>query len=245
MSEVLNLVTDDERPSVCDTQVCSDIWRLIDLTQQLRCIGSVVGEPGVGKTTAARGYAKRKRTARYCVMDPAHDTMAAMLTLICEAVVSWGAPVRSLELHEVICNAVTDNRVKVLLVDEAQHLNARNLDQLRCIHDKTGVPLVFLGNASLGSRFNTVRAAAFDQLTSRIGPKLYIKASSEADLAALARHAGVHEPAAIAFLERWAEGTSGLRQAAILLRLSRKLAGDGDIKMPHLRQATNILGGTR
>ena len=245
MPEVLNLIGNDERPTVCETQVAGDIWRTIELTQKLGCIGSVVGEPGVGKTTAARAYAERERRARYCVMDPVHDTMNAMLSLVCNAICRWSSPCRTLELHEVICNSVRDDRVKVLLVDEAQHVNARNLDVLRGIHDKTRVPLVLLGNASLGSRFNTARAAAFKQLTSRIGPKLHIKASTEADLHAFARHAGTQEPKAITFLEKWAAGTSGLRQAALLLRLGREIAGEGDIKFAHLKQAARIMGEAR
>ena len=246
MPEVLNLIADDERRAVCETQVAGDIWRTIELTQKLACIGSVVGEPGVGKTTAARAYARRHTRARYCVMDPVHDTMAAMLALICDAVTTWGAAAaHSIALEKAVCDTIGRGLVNVLLVDEAQHLNARNLDVLRGIHDKTGVPLVLLGNATLGSRFNTARTAAFAQLSSRIGSKLYIKASPEADLHAFARHAGAHEPKAIAFLEKWAEGTSGLRQAGMLLRLGRDLAGDGDIKLTHLKQAASIIGETR
>lgn len=246
MLEDSNPIRDDEHSGVCETQVVGDVWRTIELTQRLGCIGSVVGEPGVGKTTAARAYAKRHIQACYCAMDPVRDTMAGMLALVCAAVTQWGAPaLRNIALHKDICGAVKNSYVKVLLVDEAQHLNARNLDQLRCIHDETGLPLVLLGNASLGSRFNTARAAAFAQLTSRIGPKLHIEASTEADLHAFARHAGAHEPKAIAFLEKWAADTSGLRQAGILIRLARELAGDGDIKLVHLKQAASILGGTR
>ena len=245
MPEAIDLVNIEEAPAFCQTQAMGDIWRLIECTQQLECIGSVIGEPGVGKTTAAQAYAEDVDGAYHCVMDPVHDTMNAMLSLVCRAVCPWGAPVRSLELYHVICSAVRDGNMKVLLVDEAQYLNARNLDVLRGIHDKTRVPLVLLGNASLGSRYNTARAAAFAQLDSRIGPKLYIKTSTEADLRAFARHAGVHEPKAIAFLEKWSEGTAGLRQAAMLVEAGRDIAGDGDIKLAHLKQAANVLGGTR
>lgn len=245
MPEAFNLIGDDERLAVCETQVVGDIRRLIELTRRLGCIGSVVGEPGVGKTTAAHEYAKRERRARCCVMNPVHDTMAGMLSLVCAAFYPCGAPVRSIELQEVICNAIRDDRVTVLLVDEAQHLNARNLDHLRCIHDETEVPMVLLGNASLGSRFNTARSAAFDQLASRIGPQLYIKASTQADLHAFARHAGVHEPKAIAFLETWNEGKLGLRQARLLLDVGRDFAGESDIKFDHLKQAASIMGETR
>ncbi len=245
MTEVLNLIADDEHPSICETQAASDVWQLIELTKQLRCIGSVVGAPGVGKTTTALAYADCARHARYCVMDPVHDTMAAMLTLVCEAIVPWVPPIRSVALHEVICNAIRDDHVEVLLVDEAQHLNARNLDQLRCIHDETNLPMVLLGNESLGSRYNTARAAAFAQLTSRIGPTLHLKASKAADLRAFARHEGVHEPEAIAFLEKWAVGTSGLRQVSMLLRMGNDMAGDGDIRLVHLTKAASMLGKAR
>lgn len=245
MTEVLNLIADDEQASICETQAASDIWQLIELTKQLKCIGSVVGAPGVGKTTTALAYADCARKARYCVMDPVHDTMAAMLTLVCEAIVERAPPIRSVALHEVICNAIGNDDVEVLLVDEAQHLNARNLDQLRCIHDETSLPMILLGNESLGSRYNTARAAAFAQLTSRIGPRLNLKGSKVADLRAFARHEGVHEAEAIAFLEKWVAGTAGLRQASMLLQIGRDMVGDGDIRLDHLKKAASLLGGAR
>ena len=104
MPEVLNLIGNDERPTVCETQVAGDIWRTIELTQKLGCIGSVVGEPGVGKTTAARAYAERERRARYCVMDPVHDTMNAMLSLVCNAICRWSSPCRNRD-HTTVLSA--------------------------------------------------------------------------------------------------------------------------------------------
>ncbi len=71
-----------------------------------------------------------------------------------------------------------------------------------------------------------------------------LRASTVADLAVLARHAGVHEPQAIAYLEKHTGRALGLRQAVRLLRMGRKIAGeDGIIRLAHLKQAAGVLEG--
>lgn len=245
MPEVIRLASDEEAaPAYCRTPAATDILRVIEYAIELGCIGTVVGAPGVGKTTALRAYAETRKGAVYCVMNPANSSMPSMLKLVCEAL---GAPTpgHTNGLHRVVCSALGWNGVEVLLIDEAQHLDDRNLDELRCIHDESGVAMVFAGNESLRSRFNKSQAASFAQFTSRVGPRVDLEMSTAADVAALARYAGAHDPKAIAYLERWNGGTAGLRHVATLLRLGRGIAGDGDIRLAHLKQAAELLEGAQ
>ena len=105
--------------------------------------------------------------------------------------------------------------------------------------------LVFSGNETLRSRFNNTRAAGFAQFTSRIGPRIDLKQSTAADVAALALHGGAREPQAIAYLEKRTRGGAGLRQVANFLNLGRAMAGDGAIRVTHLKQAASVLGAVQ
>ena len=246
MSDIEYLVNEEETPAFCRTSAADAMLNVIALAQEMQLMGAIVGAPGVGKTTTLRWYAERERDVAYCAMNPAHSSMSAMLALVCDAlcrqVTGCGnSGSGSARLYQVACNAIEWGKADVLLVDEAQHLNDRCLDVLRCLHDETGVALVFAGNESLRSRFNNTQLAAFAQFTSRLGPRVELDMPTTADVAALARHAGAHHPKAIAYLERHIVGTAGLRKVAALLKAARKIAGDRDIGQSHLRLAAKGL----
>ena len=182
-------------PAFCRTPVAEAMLGVIELAQEMGLMGTIVGAPGLGKTTTLLWYAESRRGVAYCVMNPAQSSMSAMLSLVCEALGGGGGVGSgSAVLYEVACSTIDWNRVDVLLIDEAQHLNDRSLDVLRCLHDETGVVPIFAGNENLRSRFNNTLEAAFAQFTSRIGPKVELEMSTAGDIAALARHAGAHEP---------------------------------------------------
>lgn len=236
MSEVEYLVNEGEAPAFCRTPAADAMLGVIELAREMRFIGAIVGAPGVGKTTTLLHFAESTPGAHYCVMNPTRNSMTAMLATVCESL--HCRPTKSnADTHDIICSAVEWGSVEVLLVDEAQHLPDPCLDQLRCIYDQAGLPVVFAGNATLRDRFDGGKRAAFAQLTSRIGPRVELDTPTAADVAALARNAGAHHPKAIAYLERYIAGTAGLRQVAALLKVARKLAGDGDIALSHLKMA--------
>ena len=242
MSDTDYLVNEEEPPAFCRTPAADAMLSVIELAQEMESMGAIVGAPGVGKTTTLRWYAESDRGVAYCVMNPAQSSMTAMLVMVCHALGAVaGVRSGSAALYEIARTAIEWERVQVLLVDEAQHLNDRCLDVLRCLHDETGVALVFAGNESLRNRFNNTQLAAFAQFTSRLGPRVELDMPTVADVATLARHAGCHHPKAIAFLERYIVGTAGLRKVSALLRAARKIAGERDIGQNHLRLAASGL----
>ena len=226
----------------CRTPTADAILSTIDRALEMRCIGTVVGAAGTGKTSTLRWYASTAEGARYCVMNQAKASLGAVLAQVCEALSGSVGNGRPYDLYDIICNAIGLNRIRVLMVDEAQNVNDRNLDVLRSIHDDTGVALIFAGNDTLRSRFGNTQAAGFAQVTSRIGARVELDMPTVADVAALARHAGVHHPHAIAFLEELVDNRSGLRAIARLLKVTREHeGGDGDLGLSHLKMAANAM----
>ncbi|MEX2617281.1 MAG: AAA family ATPase [Alphaproteobacteria bacterium] len=208
------------------------------MTRELRDIGLIVGAPGVGKTTTLRWYREQNPNTRYCLMNPAVASMSAALQLICKALTGY-SPQRAAEIHHVMCNATEwQQGPELLIIDEAQHLNDLTLDSLRCVNDETGLPIVFAGNHTLRNRYNNTKRASFAQFTSRIGPKLFLDESTYSDIAALARHHGVTDRKAVAFLERHSIH-AGLRYVGKLLAIAGK---GGPVTLATLKEASMSLG---
>ena len=244
--KILQLPQAPEQPDrPCRTPAFERMNGVIEVTVRLGSLGSIIAAPGVGKTTALRHYADTDAAARYCVMAPSTKAMSAMQAPVCEVLNT--CPARSCaETHQNICHAIGWREVKVLLIDEAQHLSDLCLDELRCIHDETGLPMVFAGNHELRTRVGGGKESAFAQLTSRIGPRFDQKATTPADVKALAAHCGVTDPKAVSWLVKLCADVGGLRAAGHLLSLARDLVKEtGDIRLKHLQDAAAVLGASK
>ncbi len=125
------------------------------------------------------------------------------------------------------------------LIDEAQHLEDKALDELRCIHDDTGVPIVFACNESLRARTRPGAPAAFAQFVTRIGPRCHVRATPE-NIEALAHRYGIAGPNAVAWLRKTGAGLGGGRVAARLLDMCKDR---GEINLAALERASLALGG--
>jgi DNA transposition AAA+ family ATPase len=99
-----------------------------------RTIGICHGDAGVGKTLSARRYAN-------------WDDLEPYIT-------EWGP--RSM-------NRVT-TLVELLIIDEAERLNATALELLRDNHDRTHLPMILIGMPGIDQRFRH-----YPQLYSRLG----------------------------------------------------------------------------
>ena len=233
-----------ERDPFCRTPTAADIHQVIDLVCNHRemGMGAVIGAPGVGKTTALVRYAEDVPGVHYIAMSPAQSSMSRMLARVCEVLDGHTSITGAADLHEQIIYAIRDRAPKALLIDESQHLDDRSLDELRSIHDATGLPMVFAGNESLRSRVTGSSTAAFAQFSSRIGPRAELKAATVGDVRALAGHHGITDGAAVTWLAKRCVGTSGLRTVARLMALAKGAAGESAVRLSHLKEAAAVLG---
>ena len=225
----------------CQTPAATEMLAVLDWTIKLKSLGTIVGPPGLGKTTVLRHYADENRGAIYCVISPAEHSMSRMLRRVADALRLPQLYRGAAALERAICEDVRCRRPRVLMIDEAQHLEDRALDELRCIHDETGLPIVFAGNESLRARSTPGAPAAFAQFVSRIGPRAHVTATGD-DIAALAAHYGVADPKAVAWLREACAGIGGLRVAGRLLAVCRE-TGRGRVSLADLKGAALLLGG--
>lgn len=128
----------------------------------------VYGAAGSGKTYSARRYVARQSQAWLATMSPAVRSPLALLRRVADAV---GVELRSARSAAALEDGLVHhlrNRRALLIIDEAHHLSQALLDEIRCVHDRGGCGLAYVGNEPLWPRLAGGERAA--QLVSRIGP---------------------------------------------------------------------------
>ena len=216
----------------------------IDLAIETGFLGVIVGGAGIGKTTTLKAYAAAHAGVSYLCMNTAHASLHAFMTDWCRQAVGCSDH-HVAEMLRLLMREASSRRLRAFLFDEAQNANPRIIEAVRAVYDQTGVVAVFAGNPSLRDRFDNRRAASFAQVTSRVGPRLDLPEATKEDAVALVRGWGVQEPDAIDRLERLRGGHSGLRRVAKALEICRRIAGDGEITLDHVKESELALGGAR
>jgi DNA transposition AAA+ family ATPase len=230
-----------KRPAFCMTPTAQKIVGIADFCAAGE-MGVLSGEPGVGKTTALAAVVERLAGARMVTLSPARKSVSAAMALICEGL---GGPVGrrpTADSREYVCNFVGYGSIELIILDECQHCDDETLEELRSIHDETGVGLLFCGNARFRRAVSIVRED-FGQFTSRVGMRLAIKQPERGDVEAICDSLGILEGKARGLLIRQAVQRGGLRRAFKLIGLAEKAAGaPGAIREEHLAMAQRVVG---
>jgi DNA transposition AAA+ family ATPase len=183
------------------------------------------GGAGVGKTSAAARYAKEHwefdnkafHINLHCVQTP-----TAMLHAIADAINAPGrfGAYRNLSMRQVIADTLSSRNL--LILDEAQSLRPDALDMVRYFLDECGTGICLLGNELVFSSIaGKNRRALFAQLHSRVGMRLHLPHSTEADADAVLASWGVTGGTGRDYGRQIALGPGGLRQLCQVLRHAR------------------------
>ena len=148
---------------------------IIESAVNEREMALIYGMAGSGKTTILKEYEKSAPNAILIEATAHTNARALILFLIAklkiEAKGDLDARLRTL------C-AYLKNADKVILIDEAEHLPLRALEDLRRIHDFSGVALILCGTEVL-LRNLIGKSEKFSQLYSRIGSKYVMEGLSK------------------------------------------------------------------
>lgn len=140
-------------------------------------IAIIVGCAGSGKSTIAKDYARLHPNA-ILIEATLHSTARVILDELCERThISGGR-----NLHEKVLLIAKElkRRDVVILIDEAEHLSVRALEDLRRIWDFSSCPLILFGTEILLKNL-IGKNGELRQLYSRIGGKWHLKGLSEAE----------------------------------------------------------------
>ncbi len=233
-----------EAPSYVDTPTASRVIAALSYAQIAGDIAVGYGAAGLGKTTACEQYQASRPNVWIATMTPASSGVVTALEEICDAMgVTDGGGAR--RMSRAITKRVTGTH-GLLVIDEAQHLSVPALDQIRSIHDATGIGIALVGNEGVYARMAGGRnAAQLDRLFSRIGKRLALKKSSDADIKALVKAWGITDAKCMPTLLEIARRPGALRALTKTLRLaSMQAAAEGrPICCQDVRAAARELGG--
>lgn len=155
------------RPKFIATKSAKRVLLLLERAQYGRITVAAMG-PGTGKTMSAEFYASSVANAWMITGRQSSSSVTAMLAQIMAAMklhntIGWKHQ-RSAQIIDF-----ARNREGVLIVDEANHYGLDALEELRGLHDATGMGLALLGNEELMARIQGGQSRhAYARLNSRI-----------------------------------------------------------------------------
>jgi len=210
-------------PNYVSTPTGSRILGALGYAQMAGDIAVIYGGAGVSKTSTGEHYRESSPNVWIATMTPSTSGVVPALEEICDAIaISPGGGAR--KMAKAICKRVRDTH-GLLIIDEAQHLGVPALDEIRAIHDATGVGIALVGNDGVFARMAGGRnAQQLDRLYSRVGKRLRLQQSTEADIVALIKAWGIDDAKCHATLIQIARGPGALRTLTKTLRLASMYA---------------------
>jgi len=231
-------------PAWVPTPTAARVVGALSYAQMAGDIAIVYGAAGLGKTTAIAHYASTSLNVWHVTMTPASASVVTALEEICGTLglnESGGAA----RLFRAVVRKVRGTG-GLLVIDEAQHLGTAALDQIRSIHDATSIGIALVGNQEVYARMTGGnRAAYLDRLYSRIGKRLGLRHSSEADIVALIEAWAIDDSKCRSTLLDIARKPGALRTLTKVLRLAsmHALSESAPVCCTHVAKAWRELGG--
>lgn len=159
-----------------DLLVTREIQAALAHAQAVGDIVLVHGLSGAGKSWSVRHYCETRAAAHYMPATCVMRTLPALLSRVAEAIGAWTNARSALACESAVIDHLT-GRGALLVIDEAHHLPARLLDELRCIRDVAGCGLALVGNDEI-----RMTLARCPQIVGRIGIRLAKKHPVRADV---------------------------------------------------------------
>ena len=110
-------------------------------------IALVHGPSGRGKSWSARRHVETRASAYVVCATPAMTTLPRLLGRLAAVVAAGGRHGSSIDAEAAIVAAL-QGRGALVVIDEAHHLRAALLDELRCIRDQAGCGVLLMTGLS-------------------------------------------------------------------------------------------------
>lgn len=196
---------------------------------------------GLGKTVTAQDFLGRVNPAWMVTMDVATARTNGMIRLVEKTIGSHSARSWPSAISAEIIFFLRKRRA-LLIVDEANHLEYRALEQLRAWHDATGVGICLLGNPELIARIEKGRESdVLARLNSRIIKRVTQMMPDEGDVVAFCDAWQLSDPAIRKLLLDVAlrPGSGALRECRQIIKNASMAASEdgGKLELAHVRWA--------
>ncbi|MBB7059066.1 AAA family ATPase [Escherichia coli] len=228
-----------EPPRFVETQTVKQIWTSMRFASLTESIAVVCGNPGVGKTEAAREYRRTNNNVWMITITPSCASVLECLTELAFELGMNDAPRRKGPLSRALRRRLEGTQ-GLAIIDEADHLGAEVLEELRLLQESTRIGLVLMGNHRVYSNMTGGnRTVEFARLFSRIAKRTAINKTKKADVKAIADAWQINGEKELELLQQIAQKPGALRILNHSLRLAAMTAhGKGErVNEDYLRQA--------
>ncbi|EOM1496857.1 AAA family ATPase [Escherichia coli] len=228
-----------EPPRFVETQTVKQIWTSMRFASLTESIAVVCGNPGVGKTEAAREYRRTNNNVWMITITPSCASVLECLTELAFELGMNDAPRRKGPLSRALRRRLEGTQ-GLVIIDEADHLGAEVLEELRLLQESTRTGLVLMGNHRVYSNMTGGnRTVEFARLFSRIAKRTAINKTKKADVKAIADAWQINGEKELELLQQIAQKPGALRILNHSLRLAAMTAhGKGErVNEDYLRQA--------
>ena len=228
-----------EPPRFVETQTVKQIWTSMRFASLTESIAVVCGNPGVGKTEAAREYRRTNNNVWMITITPSCASVLECLTELAFELGMNDAPRRTGPLSRALRRRLEGTQ-GLVIIDEADHLGAEVLEELRLLQESTRIGLVLMGNHRVYSNMTGGnRTVEFARLFSRIAKRTAINKTKKADVKAIADAWQINGEKELELLQQIAQKPGALRILNHSLRLAAMTAhGKGErVNEDYLRQA--------
>ena len=197
----------------------------------------IVTSPGIGKTRVAERFAENHPNVWLSTMSPSTNGVA---NLAVEVGLSLGLGELTGSPQQLSrqIKTMVQGRNGLLIIDEAQELSEKALNELRGWHDQTKVGIALLGNETVVGQIDS-RKSAMAQISSRFSIRHVQVEPMQGDLDALLDAWDITESDQRAFLSRIGTLPGALREVTHTIKIASVAAfGAGQrLTIGHLRDA--------
>lgn len=221
-----------------DTPVAKRVQSVLKLAK-LGNMVMIAGTSGIGKTETLKHFQRHNTAVWYAEFSEDTQSVYSVLAEIGSAVGIADLAQRPDEARREIVRRI-ERTNGLLICDEAQHLSSKGLEQVRTLHDRAKIGIVFAGHLDLADNI-----AKLPQVHGRIVAPLRISGAAAADADALFDSWGLDCKRSRAFLRKLASRPTGLRGIAKAYGLAAlyAIAQETAVTYDHIANAWAELNG--
>lgn len=224
------------------TQTVDDIIMAISFAEAAGDISLIYGDAGLGKTISLKEYVSLHPDVIYVELKDCDKSTKG----VCEKILSCiGKEKRGVD--RLLVDTITDyllNNPTLIIIDEAQHLSIRALENLRAINDSTETGIVLCGNPTVYDRMHGRGQAHFAQLYSRIGIRRHVIEPTLEDITEIFKPYSLDKESLL-YLHKLALQRGGIRNCVKVLNIALQLRNSGKepLNIDHLQSAYQLRNG--
>lgn len=223
-------------PDWYETETARRLGELLHWAQSGKFV-LIVTMPGIGKTKIAERFCDADPNVWLATMSPATAGVGTMAAEVAEAVGLGQITGSPQQLSRKVRDYVK-GKSGLIIIDEAQELTDKAINEIRGWHDRTKVGVVLMGNDTVVGHLES-RKSALAQVSSRFSIRHFQGASLSQDIDTCLDAWGVTDPAQRAFLRKVGEMPGALREITHTLEIALMSAsGEGKpLSLAHLKRA--------